>query len=103
MVSACPITVSSHAVGNEVRTTATFTNLADNGGPLDPTLVRCDVTDPDGTLITYEYPEGSEIVRDGIGEYYLPILLNTAGYWIVRWWSDGNMQASSTITIRATQ
>ena len=102
MVSACPITVSSHAVGNEVRTTAIFTNLADNGGLIDPTEVNCDVTDPNGTLAQYSYPTGAEIVREDIGEYYLPILLNATGYWTVRWWSDGNMQTSSTITIRAT-
>lgn len=93
----CCVTASSGGCtiqkGNLVRSTGTFTNALDNYSPIDPDVVHCTVTEPDGTSTEHTYP--ATIEKTSIGAYYLEQYLDAAGVWYFRWWSEGNVVTST--------
>jgi len=78
--------------GDLVRCTGTFTNGA--GAGVDPTAVLFKVKMPGGTITTYTYGTGAEVVRDSTGVYHVDVDANAAGEWYYRFYSTGTGQAA---------
>ena len=80
----------SHAftpkVGTVVRTSVVFSAIG--GGADDPGTVVCKVAGPVGSPVTETYDPG-DIVRDGVGQYHLDVLVTDPGLWTVEWIGSG--------------
>lgn len=75
--------------GDLVRTSVTFTNSA--GNPADPTDITFYVTNPDGTVITYEYGTDAELVKDDTGDYHVDLTPSVYGMWYYRFVGTGDV------------
>jgi hypothetical protein len=84
---------NSYDVGDLVRVSAVFTDLAD-GDPLDPTVVKVSVKAPTPATVTYTYLVDSEVVKDATGYYHFDVDIDEEGDWYVRVWSTGVGQAA---------
>lgn len=73
-------------VGDVAHLTLALTDLA--GAAADPGALRLKVKPPSGTVATYTYGAGVEIVRTGAGAYYADVALGEPGTWWWRWESD---------------
>lgn len=76
----------SFIVGDVAYISLALSDLS--GAPADPGALRLRVKAPDGTLSTYTYGGGPQIVRDGTGIYHAEVALDAAGAWHFRWESD---------------
>ena len=87
-------------VGNLVRASATFTNAIDNYNPIDPSIVNCTVTKPDGTATTYIWGPDPEVSRTGVGLFYLEDVVDQAGTWFFKWTGDGTVVCTTEVSLR---
>lgn len=85
--------INSFDVGDLVRLTADFTNIA--GTHFDPAAVFCKVKTPAGVTTTYQYSVDVSVVKDSTGVYHLDVDANLPGNWQVRWYSTGTGQAAA--------
>lgn len=69
-------------VGDVVRCTAEFTNLAGDGA--DPTVVTFKVTDPAGTMTPFEFSVDLEVVKVETGLYYIDVPIDQSEAWLIR-------------------
>lgn len=68
--------------------------LAVAGVAQDPTTLRARVLDPDGTETIYVYGEDAELVRAGVGSYYLEVRAAMAGTYHYRFESTGTAEGT---------
>ena len=80
-------------LGDSIRVSATFTD-ADTLDAVDPDVVNLSIRTPDGTLTTYTYGVGGNVVKADVGQYYSIVDVNQSGSWFYRWWSTGFGQAA---------
>lgn len=78
--------------GQSVRVKGTFTLV---GVAADPATAIMKYRNPAGTVVTKIYPTDSEVIREGVGIYYIEIPMATAGRWWVRSESTGSVVAAS--------
>lgn len=78
--------MATYDIGDEVRMTATFTDL--DGNNADPTTVTCTVEDPDGTTST------PTVQNPNVGVYYADISPDQAGKWWFRFDGTGALVAA---------
>lgn len=93
----------AYDIADSVRVTAEFRN---NSGVLtDPTTVTLKVKTPEGTITTYVYNSGSEIVKSATGIYYSDIDITRVGTHHYRWVGTGTIKAAgeSRFTIKHTE
>lgn len=76
----------SFVIGDVAHLTLALTDLS--GAAADPGALRLKVKSPAGTVMTYTYGVGGEIVRDGVGLFHADVALQAAGQWWWRWESD---------------
>lgn len=86
--------MNTYDLGDKIRSSVIFRRITDTA-VLDPDVVKFSFCTPDGTVTTYVYLDGAEIVRDDEGEYHVDISLDTKGTWYHRWFSTGNGQAAA--------
>lgn len=91
----CTLDIQQVQIGNKVRVTGTFTNAIDNYSPLDPGSTKVDIENPSGVEVSYQFGVDPEIVRTGIGVYYIEYTLDEVGMWYFRWYSFGLGEAST--------
>lgn len=77
---------SNWIIGDAARLSAVITDAA--GAALDPAVLRLKTKNSAGTITTYAYGAGADIVRDAIGRYHADIALTSAGQWAWRWETD---------------
>lgn len=83
----------AYNVGDKVRCTG---NLATTGGtPTNSTDVYGWVRNPSGTVTTYHYGVGNELVKSAVGVYYFDVDINASGRWYYGFYSTGTAQAAS--------
>jgi hypothetical protein len=70
----------SYHVGDELRATATFKNLA--LVLTDPTTVTISIEEPDGTLTPYTYPATVDKLSTGV--FYKDFIPDAPGRWKAR-------------------
>lgn len=85
--------MSTYHYGDLVRVTGSWTSLA--GTALDPTVVKCQIRAPDGTVTTLTYNTDVTLVKGSTGVYYTDIDANQMGRWYYRFYSTGTGQASN--------
>lgn len=56
-----------------------------DGTAADPGALLLKIKGPSGTVATFTYGIGADIVRDGLGAYHADLPLATAGLWAYRW------------------
>lgn len=81
------MTAFNPKVGTVVTTSVVFS--AAGGGVDDPGTVVCKVKDPLDVVVTETYNPG-DIVRDGVGQYHLDVLVTDPGVWKVEWIGSGS-------------
>jgi hypothetical protein len=84
---------NQYDVGALVRCSGVFTNRS--GTAVDPTVVGFKVKNPSGTVTTYTYGSGAQVVRDSAGHYHVDVDANAPGQWHYRFYSTGTGQAAS--------
>lgn len=84
--------INRYDLGDLVRTTAVFTNIA--GTAIDPDVLVFKVKMPNGVTTEYTYLEDYQIVRDSLGNFHLDISAIQAGYWHYRWEATGVGQSA---------
>lgn len=87
--------MSVYIATTQVRTTATFRNLA--GAVANPTTVVCTVKAPDGATST------PSVTNSGTGIYYADVTLNQAGIWSVEWQGTGALIAAGDTALTARE
>ncbi len=88
---------NSYDVGDTVRITGTFTNLA--GTNVDPSSVVGKYMQPDGTVVTVE---SGDITNSAVGVYYYEFAVNTAGTWYYQIQGTGSNAGAYEGTIVVT-
>lgn len=81
-----------YQVGDLVRVTGTFTTLA--GAATDPTSVFFSFKTPSGTTTTYTYGTDAQLVKSGVGIYYVDVSITEKGNWYYRFFSTGTGQTA---------
>ena len=94
--------MNRYDVGDMAHITAIFADPA--GEPLDPAVVKFHFRTPAGAKITYTYLTDAQIVKSGVGNYYVDLPLSAAGDWLYRWESTGSGAAggSGVLIVEAT-
>jgi len=95
--------VNWHDKGDTVRCTGTFTDS--DGTAADPTAVLFQFKDPSGNAATYTYGTDAELVKSGIGVYYVDVDADEAGTWVYRFYATGTGKsaAQSTFGIKKSE
>jgi len=83
---------TEYIIGQEVRLNASFTDS--NDAFYDPTVLLFKLISPTGTLSTYQYGLNPEVIRDGVGVYYIDISVSQVGSYHWRWEADGANRTS---------
>ena len=78
-------------VGNKIRLTCSFTNLA--GTATDPTTVTFKIREPDGTITTYIYGTDAEVVKSSTGVFYVEWILAQGGLTLYAFIGTGTVTA----------
>jgi hypothetical protein len=69
----------------------------------DPTTIKFKYITPAGTETTLVYGTDAALVRSGTGVYYVDLLLDTAGTWMLRWVGTGAATAADEFSVRVEQ
>lgn len=82
-------------LGQKIRINAAFADAA--GDPFDPSGgVFVVIKAPRMASVTYEYPaDPEEVVKDGTGSYHIDQSLALSGLWVVRVYSEGDLEVGS--------
>lgn len=82
---------STTIVGTRKRVTAVFTDTL-TGAKFDPDEVHLEWRKPDGAEVVRQYNAGGDpaITKTATGEYECRVLVDAAGIWTFRWYSDGD-------------
>lgn len=75
------MTSGGYTLGDGFRLVATFTV---NDVATDPTTITFKLKDPDDIVTTYVYGVGADVVRTGVGVYYLDVTVSKAQTWYWR-------------------
>jgi hypothetical protein len=89
-------TFPSFDVGDLVPLAVAFTApYSGHDAPIatDPGAVSVSIEQPDGTVTTWTYLTGSEIVKTGTGAYRVEFTADEAGRWTYAWSGSGAVQA----------
>jgi len=94
---------SRYDIGDSIRVTCTFTNLA--GANTDPTAVKVTVKDPSAHETKYVYGTDPEVVKSATGIYYIDVTIDEQGRWWFRWDATGALTAAveESVKIRANK
>lgn len=97
------MSIRNWIVGEAARLSVAITDAA--GAAVDPAALRLKVKAPAGTIATYTYGVGGEIVRDALGAYHADIALAASGQWVWRWETDAPNAAAAEgeLTVRASR
>jgi uncharacterized protein YfaS (alpha-2-macroglobulin family) len=85
--------------GAVVRLSAMFKQ---NNTPLDPSIVRVRIKDPNGKVTQYVYGNTSDVIRESIGLYHYDLSLPQSGRWFYKFESSGNGQAAAEGSVEVT-
>jgi hypothetical protein len=93
-----PAGAAGFQVGDRPRITAKFV-CAETAAPVDPDVVRFRYKRPDGSQVTLVHGIDAALVRDGVGVYYVDLLLDVPcgvyDEWTVRFESAGNLSTAA--------
>lgn len=87
-------TEGTYPLGNTVIGEFQF-RRADTNALVDPTNVFAAVKTPNGVTTVYTYGTDAEVVKTGVGEYYVEINANASGTWHYRGYSTGSYKGSN--------
>ncbi len=82
--------MASYPLGTKVKAWGRFYDS--DSALADPTAVYAVIKYPDSKYVAHTV--GSDIVKDGTGEYYVYISTTKPGRHYVRWYSTGSYQAA---------
>ena len=86
------MTTASYDIGDQRRLTVTFTDINDTAA--DPTGVTFVMVAPDGTQTSYIYLTDSELVKEGVGVYYVDFAITQRGRHAYRFAGTGAVVAA---------
>jgi hypothetical protein len=80
-------------LGASRRFEFTFRGL--NGAVADPTTITVYTETPDGTETEYVYDDDVEVVRSSTGIYYMDVVFDEVGAWLIRVRSTGAVYSAT--------
>ena len=86
--------MNTYDIGDVVRVQGTFTDPDNSDAPLDPSVVKATIRQPNGTTQTYTYVTDVEVTKLSTGVYRLEYTVTAAGQHNYRWFSTGTGAAS---------
>lgn len=78
-------------IGDMVRLTVEF--LVDEQN-VDPSTLTFKLKSPDGTITTYVFGAGSDVVKDAVGHYHVDYLTVKSGTHTYHWQGTGTAQSA---------
>lgn len=93
------MTINVYDVGDKVRLSAAFTDIS--AVAQDPGGVEFKIRAPAGTVTSYVYGVGAEVVKDSTGNYHVDYLISAAGRYRYRFAGVTSGQAASERQFRA--
>lgn len=70
-------------IGDVYRVSVAFADTEGVAG--DPAAVTCRLKRPGGLVSVYVYGTDAEVIKSGVGSYYVDVTVNAAGGWSYRW------------------
>ena len=67
----------AYDIGDKPRFSVAFADYAEQAA--DPTTIAFKCTKPDGTIDTYVYGDGAELVKDSVGNYHVDYSITQQG------------------------
>jgi len=84
--------MGKYYIDQVVKCRGTFTD--EDGVAVDPDAVLFQLRTPPGVYTTYTYGVDAELVKEGVGIYYVVVDADEVGAWLVRFYSTGEGQAA---------
>lgn len=81
------MTTEAKDVGDSIRLNGPFTDIA--GADADPTAIVLTIKEPDGGVVTKNWPTPADITKDGTGKFHFDFAITKAGRHIVNWTGTG--------------
>lgn len=93
---------TAYDIGDAPRLSISFTDYADVSA--DPTAVTFAMTEPDGSVVQYDYLTNAELVKDSVGNYHVDYLLSKSGRHTFKFTGTGavNSAESADLYVRAS-
>jgi hypothetical protein len=88
-----------YSYGSTIRVSAQF---AYGGLPFDTIEVKCSVIKPNTGTVLYVYGQDAEIVREGIGQFYIDLNANEVGGWSVIFYYSASASISGQTSFTVT-
>ncbi len=88
-------------VGDIRRLTATYTDFA--AAVADPTAIVLTIREPDGVLVTKDWPAPADITKDSTGVFHYDFTIAKEGRHVVNWTSTGAVVAAGESEFWARQ
>lgn len=85
--------MNTYDVGDQIRITATFTDI--DGAAVDPATLQFKFKTPGSAITTYVYGVDAQIVKSGVGVYYVDVPIDASGTWSYRFAGTGAGQAAA--------
>ena len=93
------MTTEAKDIGDTIRLNATFTNIA--GDNTDPTAIVLTIREPDGVLVTKNWPTPADITKDATGKFHFDFAITKAGRHIDDWEGTGAVAPAEAIEFYA--
>jgi hypothetical protein len=81
-------------LGDRTRIDIAPTDRENDDAPVDPTTLRIEMTEPDGTKTAFDFPASPDIVQDGLGLYHAYWTFTQSGIHWARTVLEGNVTAA---------
>ena len=87
------MTTEAKDIGDSIRLNGTFTDIA--GADADPTAIVLTVKEPDGVVVTKNWPTPADITTDATGRFHFDFAITKAGRHVVNWTGTGVVATAS--------
>lgn len=86
-------------LGDSIRLNGTYTDIA--GAAADPTAIVLTIKEPDGVVVTKNYPTPADITRTALGVFYYDFAITKAGRHVANWTGTGAVATAEEIEFYA--
>lgn len=89
------MTTTAYDIGDLRTLSAVFTDAADPPVETDPTAIVLTIKEPDGVVVTKDWPTPADITKDATGKFHYDFAITKAGRHVVNWLGTGAVATAS--------
>ena len=89
------MTTAAFDIGDLNTLNQTFTDAATPPVDTDPTAIVLTIKEPDGVVVTKNWPTPADITRDDTGKFHFDFAITKAGRHVVNWTGTGAVSTAS--------